>query len=304
MRLGLDIGGTKIEAVILNNEGNAVYRKRYETKKQDYRTFLHTVVGIVNEARMACSAPLSIGLGIPGTVDRNGLIKNSNILVLNQEPFSQDLERLLESPVAITNDANCFTLSEAMDGSGKGHNIVFGIILGTGCGGGLCINNQLISGINSCAGEWGHNTLPRYRAEYDGDAVPCYCGQTNCIESFVSGSGLARQYFQHFSKHGNVPDIIAQVESGDVRAAQLWQRYRDQLARSLASIINTLDPDVIVVGGGVSNVKHLYPGLQALVGQYVFGRQCQTPIIQAQHGDSSGVRGAAWLGANMAHVPA
>lgn len=296
MRLGLDIGGTKIEAVILDKQGEVIYRQRYATPKQRYEDFFQAVITAVEEARTAVSEPLSVGLGVPGAVDHRGLIKNSNILVLNEQPFSQQLEQHLGMPVAVTNDANCFTLSEAMDGGGKGYGVVFGVILGTGCGGGLCIDNRLISGPNACAGEWGHNALPRYHVERDGEAVQCYCGQVNCIESFVSGSGLERQYFHHTTKQASVPAIMKRVDYGDVEACMVWDRYCDQLARALASVVNTLDPDVIVLGGGVSNIALLYPQLQARVAQYVFGRQCGTPIVQARHGDSSGVRGAAWLG--------
>ncbi|MGL5700906.1 MAG: ROK family protein [Kluyvera sp.] len=297
MRLGLDIGGTKIEAVVLDDHGETVYRKRYTTQKQNYEAFFQAVIAAITEARQATQPALTIGLGIPGAAGSDGLIKNSNILVLNQQPFVQQLEQQLAMPVAVTNDANCFTLSEAMDGAGKGYGVVFGVILGTGCGGGLCVDGRLITGPNACAGEWGHNALPRYQPDKDGDAAECYCGQFNCIESFISGSGLERQYSQMFNKHDKVPHIIEQLNAGNAEAAQLWDRYRDQLARSLAGVINTLDPDAIVLGGGVSNIPQIYPELQQRIAQYVFGKQCCTPVIQELHGDSSGVRGAAWLGA-------
>ncbi|MHC0467765.1 ROK family protein [Citrobacter sp. EBS8] len=302
MRLGLDIGGTKIEAVVIDNTGEIVYRERCVTPKQSYDDFFHAVTEMIAKARQAVNQPFSVGVGVPGAVDSEGLIKNSNILVLNQQSFAQDLEQALGMAVPVTNDANCFTLSEAMDGSGYGHSVVFGVILGTGCGGGVCIDNRLISGPNACAGEWGHNALPRYHESRDGAAVTCYCGQLNCIESFISGSGLERQYLNHTAQHAGVPQIMRQVESGDADACSLWERYCDQLARALASVVNTLDPDVIVLGGGVSNIDLLYSGLQARVAQYVFGKQCRTPIVPARHGDSSGVRGAAWLGAQRACV--
>ncbi|BBR59470.1 MULTISPECIES: ROK family protein [unclassified Klebsiella] len=297
MRLGLDIGGTKIEAVILDEHGEAIYRQRYATPKQHYEEFLQAVITAVHDAQANARQPLTVGLGIPGAAGRDGLIKNSNILVLNQQPFVQHLTQRLEMPVAVTNDANCFTLSEAIDGAGKGYGVVFGVILGTGCGGGLCVDGRLISGPNACAGEWGHNVLPHYQPQKDGASDVCYCGQTNCIESFISGSGLQRQYFQKFSKHDKVPDIISQMNAGNTVIGQLWDRYQDQVARSLAGIVNTLDPDAIVLGGGVSNIPQLYTGLQERIAQYVFGKQCCTPVVQARHGDSSGVRGAAWLGA-------
>jgi fructokinase len=297
MRLGLDIGGTKMEAVVLDERGTVVYRERYPTPKESYQAFLRGIVEVITLARAAISSPLSIGLGIPGTVDsQTGLVKNSNILVLNQQPFARELEAILGQPVAITNDANCFTLSEAMDGSGKGYDVVFGVILGTGCGGGISINQRVISGPNACSGEWGHNALPHYTASTDGDGVACYCGQQNCIENFISGSGLERQYYESVKQHSNVLQIMKQVESGEAQSIRLWLRFQDQLARSLAGIINMLDPDVIVIGGGLSNIRSLYDGLQERVAKYVFGNHCCTPIVAATHGDSSGVRGAAWLG--------
>lgn len=299
MRLGLDIGGTKIEAVVIDSAGEIVYRERCATPRQSYGDFFQAVTEMIAQAMQTVNQPLSIGIGVPGAVDSEGLIKNSNILVLNQQAFAQDLERALGMPVPVTNDANCFTLSEAMDGSGQGHSVVFGVILGTGCGGGLCIDNRLIAGPNACAGEWGHNALPRYHESRDGAEVKCYCGQVNCIESFISGSGLERQYMSYTTQQAGVPQIMQRVESGDADACLLWERYCDQLARALASVVNMLDPDVIVLGGGVSNIARLYSGLQARVAQYVFGKQCRTPIVQARHGDSSGVRGAAWLGAQQ-----
>lgn len=297
MQLGLDIGGTKIEAVVLNDDGETVYRQRYTTPKQRYDSFFQAVIDAITHAREATTHDLTIGLGIPGVAGRDGLIKNSNILVLNQQPFVQQLEQHFAMPIPVTNDANCFTLSEAIDGGGKGYGVVFGVILGTGCGGGLCVNNRLITGPNACAGEWGHNSLPHYRVDQDGASAQCYCGQMNCIESFISGSGLERQYSQKFSEHVRVPHIIEQLNVGNPQAAQMWDLYQDQLARALAGVVNMLDPDVIVLGGGVSNIEQLYPNLQERVAQYVFGKQCCTPIVQARHGDSSGVRGAAWLGA-------
>lgn len=297
MRLGLDIGGTKIEAVVLDDGGEIVYRERYPTPKENYQAFFHGVMDVIAQVRAALSQPLSIGLGIPGTVDsRTGLVKNSNILVLNQHPFSEELKAALAQPVAVTNDANCFTLSEAIDGSGKGHDVVFGAILGTGCGGGISIHQRVVSGPNACAGEWGHNALPHYHPGIDGDAVTCYCGQQNCVESFISGTGLERQYYESVKQRRHVLQIMKQVELGEAQSVLLWQRYQDQLARSLAGVVNTLDPDVIVIGGGLSNIRSLYDGLQERVAQYVFGKHCCTPILAATHGDSSGVRGAAWLG--------
>lgn len=297
MQLGLDIGGTKIEAVVLDENGETVYRQRYTTPKQRYDLFFQAVINAITDARNATRADLTIGLGIPGAAGRDGLIKNSNILVLNHQPFVQQLEQHFAMPIAVTNDGNCFALSEAIDGAGKGYGVVFGVILGTGCGGGLCVDKRLITGPNACAGEWGHNALPHYRMDKDGESAECYCGQLNCNESFISGSGMERQYFQKFCKNVRVPDIMARLNAGEQHAALIWDLYRDQLARALAGVVNMLDPDVIVLGGGVSNIAQLYPGLQERIAQYVFGKKCFTPVVQARHGDSSGVRGAAWLGA-------
>lgn len=297
MQLGLDIGGTKIEAVVLDENGETVYRQRYTTPKQRYDLFFQAVINAITDARNATRADLTIGLGIPGAAGRDGLIKNSNILVLNHQPFVQQLEQHFAMPIAVTNDGNCFALSEAIDGAGKGYGVVFGVILGTGCGGGLCVDKRLITGPNACAGEWGHNALPHHRMDKDGESAECYCGQLNCNESFISGSGMERQYFQKVSKNVRVPDIMARLKAGEQHAALIWDLYRDQLARALAGVVNMLDPDVIVLGGGVSNIAQLYPGLQERIAQYVFGKKCFTPVVQARHGDSSGVRGAAWLGA-------
>lgn len=297
-RLGLDVGGTKIEAAVLDGGGEVVWRQRFPTRKNSYAAFFNGVVEIVQHAQGQISGPASIGMGIPGTVDASsGRVKNSNIQILNEKRFADDIARQLQQPVAVSNDANCFTLSEAIDGSGKGGEVVFGVILGTGCGGGLAVGGRVIGGANACSGEWGHTPLPHYRPERDGPAVSCYCGQQNCVESFISGTGLERQYQAHLGERRSVAELVTRVEDGDAAAAAIWRRYLDQVARSLANIVNIVDPDVIVLGGGVSNVGMLYPELQTRVAEYVFGKQCRTPFRRALHGDSSGVRGAAWLGA-------
>lgn len=299
-RTGLDIGGTKIEAAVLDERGKAVWRQRFPTIKSSYADFFNAVVEIIVQARAASSGPMSIGIGIPGSVDaRSGRVKNSNILILNDQPFATQITEQLQQPVAVSNDANCFTLSEAIDGSGQGADGVFGVILGTGCGGGLSIARRLITGANSCCGEWGHTPLPHYHPERDGPSVRCYCGQQNCVESFISGTGLERQYQARFGERLPVVEIVNRIKHGDPHAADMWQLYLDQVARSLAIIVNIVDPDVIVLGGGVSNVDLLYPTLQSRVAEYVFGKQCRTPLRQATHGDSSGVRGAAWLGGGL-----
>ena len=300
LRLGLDVGGTKIEAAVLTEQGEIAWRERFPTPKNSYAEFFSSVVGIVRHAQARVAGPMSVGMGIPGTVDpSSGRVKNANIQILNDRPFAEDITDALKQPVAVSNDANCFTLSEAMDGSGKGADVVFGVILGTGCGGGFSVGRRIITGANSCTGEWGHSPLPHYSPVRDGPSVRCYCGQQNCVESFISGTGLERQYRTHYSESLQVIDIIANVKQGDVSATDIWQRYLDQVARSLASIVNIIDPDVMVLGGGVSNVDILYPELEHRVAKYVFGQQCRTPFLRAMHGDSSGVRGAAWLGSQQ-----
>lgn len=296
-RLGLDIGGTKIECAVLDDQGVTVYRQRIATDKSSYQAFVTTVIGVIAQAETALQEPLSVGIGLPGTEDpQTGLIKNSNILVLNQQPLGQTLSGALQRPVSITNDANCFTLSEAIDGSGAEAQVVFGVILGTGCGGGLVVNQQMIRSRNACSGEWGHNPLPGYDPRQDGPAAPCYCGRCNCIESFISGTGLERQYIRKYSKQISAPAIIDQLRAGESQAQALWQIFMDQLARALGSIVNMIDPDVIVLGGGLSNIAEIYPDLRQRVTEYVFGNRCTTPILPARHGDSGGVRGAAWSG--------
>jgi len=296
-RTGLDIGGTKIEAAVMDERGEIVWRQRFPTIKSSYADFFDAVVEIISQARAAFYGPMSIGIGIPGSVDaRSGRVKNSNILILNDRPFAAQITAHMQQPITVSNDANCFTLSEAIDGSGQGSDGVFGVILGTGCGGGFAIGRRLITGVNSCSGEWGHNPLPHYQPERDGPAVRCYCGQQNCVESFISGTGLERQYQARYGEKLSVAEIVSRVKDSDPLAIDMWQRYLDQVARSLAIIVNIVDPDVIVLGGGVSNVDLLYPELQSRVAEYVFGKQCWTTFLQATHGDSSGVRGAAWLG--------
>lgn len=297
MRLGMDIGGTKIETVILNREGDVVWRSRVATPKSNFDVFLQRVIDEVRKAQAWAAGPLSLGFGLPGSIEPGScLVKNSNIQVINGHPLRDILSAHFAQPVAVVNDANCFTLSEAMDGSGAGHLTVFGAILGTGCGGGIVVNRHLLGGPNACCGEWGHNPLPHYSPEQDGAPQQCYCGQLNCLESFISGSGLARQYQQYVSQPMPAEALIQQMREGDNIAEVLWRRYRNQVARAFAGIVNTLDPDIIVVGGGLSCVDELYRDLPAEMAQYVFGGRCVTKVVAAKYGASSGVRGAAWAG--------
>lgn len=296
LHLGLDIGGTKMEAVLLDKGGNIHFRERRPTWKADYPGFLHHLVELIEHVKDSQSCEFTIGIGLPGAIDPDsGLIKNCNCLVLNGENLAQDLALRLGQPVCLANDADCFTLSEATDGAGQGYDTVFGVIIGTGCGGGVVVNGQLLSGPNAIAGEWGHNPLPGWKAEKDGPVQHCYCQHENCIESYISGTGFSRRFNQKQRSQMSAESIIAAAEAGDALAIAHYQHFIDAFARSLAGVINTLDPHVIVLGGGLSNVASLYGDLPAEVGKYIFSPTCRTKIVKATYGDASGVRGAAWL---------
>lgn len=253
---------------------------------------MHHLLAFIGEARAVGEVPFSIGIGLPGAIDpQSGLIKNCNCLVLNGHDLKHDLAKQLNQPVWIANDADCFTLSEAVDGAGAEAETVFGVIVGTGCGGGVAVHKRLLQGPNAIAGEWGHNPLPGYAPETDGPAQSCYCGKHNCIETFISGTGFARRYPSELSAQA----IIEAAAQGDLTARAHWRHFIDAFARSLASVINILDPQVIVLGGGLSNVSQLYDELPAAIRPYIFSESCRTRIVPARYGDASGVRGAAWL---------
>ncbi|ANI29490.1 fructokinase [Yersinia entomophaga] len=298
MRIGIDLGGTKIEVIALANDGRELFRKRIETPRHDYHQTLSAIAGLVTDAEVATGEKGSVGVGIPGTLSPfSGKVKNANSVWLNGQTLDRDLSDLLARPVRLANDANCLAVSEATDGAGAGKHLVFAAIIGTGCGSGIAIGGRVHSGGNGIAGEWGHNPLPwqdedeqRYQLE-----VPCYCGKKGCIETFVSGTGFAMDYFRLSGNLLKGHEIITLVEQGDVIAEQAMQRYEQRFAKSLAHVINLFDPDVIVLGGGMSNVDRLYRTLPDLIRPWVFGGECETPIHKAIHGDSSGVRGAAWL---------
>lgn len=296
MRLGIDLGGTKIEILALDPQGRTLETQRIATPRGRYEDILAAIKQLVLSVEGNQKAKGSVGIGIPGVVDPfTQLVKNANTTELNGKPFLSDLEALLARPVRIANDANCFTLSEAVDGAAKGEGVVFGIILGTGCGGGIVVNRQLLPGRNAIGGEWGHNRLPDMRAdEYPGE--PCYCGHAGCIETFVSGTGFARDFQKMSGIEASAREIAALMESGDPIAIEAFERLEDRLARALASIINVLDPDCIVAGGGLSNVRRIYENVPKIWGSYVFTTgEIRTRFVAAQHGDSSGVRGAACL---------
>lgn len=296
LRLGLDIGGTKIEAQLLDTQGICLKKQRIPTPNLNYSTFLDGISALISHYRTEFNQPFSIGIGLPGAISPDtDRIKNSNILILNGQDLRADLEQRLSQNVVLANDADCFALSEAVDGAGKDGQIVFGVIIGTGCGGGVVVNKQLLNGPNAIAGEWGHNPLPGYSAEQDGPAQPCYCGRNNCLERFVSGTGFTTRFNQHYDTLLTATEIIAAKEQGDSRATKHYHHLIDALARSLGSVINVIDPHVIVLGGGLSNVDSLYRDLPAALLPYIFSDHCNTRIVKAKFGDSSGVRGAAWL---------
>ncbi|HSC82526.1 MAG TPA: ROK family protein [Pseudomonas sp.] len=290
LRFGIDLGGTKTEIIALNGSTECL-RRRLPTPQGNYQATLRTIARLVAEAEQELGAEGSVGIGIPGTRSPDhGRIKNANSQCLIGEDLQGDLEQLLGRPVRLANDADCFALSEATDGAGQGAPSLFGVILGTGVGGGVVCNGQLLSGPNAIAGEWGHNPLP-WRTAEDGPVHRCYCGLDDCIETFLSGPGWAARSNLRL----NAEQLAAAASAGEPAAQQALQRYCEHLARSLASVINLLDPHVIVLGGGLSNIPTLYQAVPKLLPRYVFSDQVNTRLLPARFGDSSGVRGAAWL---------
>ena len=298
MRIGIDLGGTKIEVIALSNEGQELFRRRINTPRDDYQATVQAIVDLVLLAEEKTGQTGTVGLGIPGTISPySQRVKNANSTWLNGQPLDKDLAEALNREVRIANDANCLAVSEAVDGAGAGKSLVFAVIIGTGSGAGVAIKGESRIGGNGNAGEWGHNPLPwmdadelRYREE-----VPCYCGLQGCIETFVSGTGFAIDYQRLSGVSRKGAEIIQLLEQQDPVAELAMSRYEMRLAKSLAQVVNLLDPDVIVLGGGMSNVDRLYHTLPALMKKWVFGGECETPVLKAMHGDSSGVRGAAWL---------
>jgi fructokinase len=295
MRIGIDLGGTKIEGVALDAEGHEIARVRVPTPRQDYVGTLDAIAGIVHTIEQRVGGPGSVGVGMPGIISpATGLVKNANSTWLIGQPFDRDLAQRLQRPVRLANDANCFALSEATDGAGAGASTVFGVILGTGVGGGIVINGRVLEGAHRIAGEWGHNPLPAPRDD-ERPGPACYCGRSGCIETFLSGPGLAADTARRTGRLDDALSIAGAAESGDTEAAAALNRYGDRLARALATVINVIDPEVIVLGGGLSNIAALYAAVPARWGPYVFSDEVHTRLVRARHGDSSGVRGAAWL---------
>jgi fructokinase len=294
LRIGIDLGGTKTEALALDDAGQELARLRIDSPQGDYRATIAAMAGLVEQLEARTGQRGSVGVGIPGTVRAKGLVKNANSTWLNGHPLQRDLGEALGRPVRMANDANCLAVSEATDGAGMGKRVVFGFILGTGAGGGVAIDAQVHAGPNGVGGEWGHNPLPWAEAgEIPGPA--CYCGLRGCMETWVSGTGIARDHREVSGEALTTREIAERWQMGEPAAAATMQRFLGRLARGFANVVNILDPDAIVIGGGVSRIARLYEELPALIRPWVFGNEFDTPILPARFGDSSGVRGAAWL---------
>ena len=300
-KLGIDLGGTKTEVVVLDDNARAVYRHRVATPARDYAAILELIAEQVTTAEAELGQRVSVGIGLPGALSPgSGLLRNSNTACLNGRPLRQDLEARLEREVRIENDANCFTLSEALGGAARGYAVVFGVIVGTGTGGGIAVDGKLISGPHAISGEWGHNPLP-WRRAIDGEP-PCYCGKSACIETFLSGPGMARNFERRFGAARSSREIVAGAAAGDEPCRLMLESYHEQMARALAHVINILDPQVIVLGGGMSNIDSIYQAVPERLPEYVFSDFVATPILPAERGDASGVYGAAMLWEQAASV--
>lgn len=295
MRIGIDLGGTKIEVIALNDKGIELYRERLATPQHDYHATLNAITTLITNAQTHSKQTASIGIGIPGALSAtNALVKNANSTWLIGKPLKADLESQLGCAIRIENDANCFAVSEATDGAAKNAAIVFAVIIGTGTGAGLVVNKRVIVGANAIAGEWGHNPLPWPTTE-ELPGRQCYCGKTGCIETWLSGSGFTNDHHSRGGLGKTAQDIVKLAEQGDKIAQASLTLYEDRLARSLATIINVLDPDVIVLGGGMSNISRIYTNVPKIWHKYIFSDQVNTQLTPPVYGDSSGVRGAAWL---------
>jgi fructokinase len=303
LALGIDLGGSKIEIIALDEQGAVLLRRRRPSPRGSYRATLDAIRELVVGAEAELGARGTVGFGTPGAISpATGLLKNSNSTWLNGMPLDRDLADLLERPIALANDADCLALSEATDGAAAGAATVFAVILGTGVGGGLAVHGTVLAGPNAIAGEWGHNPLP-WPGPDELSGAPCYCGLAGCIETWLSGPGLARDYQLHAGVGRDPPAIVAAAAQGDAPADAALRRYEHRLARGLAAVINLLDPQAIVLGGGLSQLPRLYTAVPALWDRYVFSDTVRTPLVPAMHGDSSGVRGAAWLGRNRELSP-
>jgi len=295
MRIGIDLGGTKIEALALDRTGAELLRYRVDTPRGDYAGTIAAIAALVHRLEAETGSTGTVGAGIPGSASRRtGLIKNANSTWLNGMPLAEDLSKTLGREVRVANDANCLAVSEATDGAAAGARVVFGVILGTGCGGGVAVNAEIHAGPNGVGGEWGHNPLPWPTA----DECPgplCYCGKRGCMEMWTSGTGVARDFLEVTGRAMTTRQIVAEAEAGVPEAVLTMDRFLDRLARGLANVIDILDPDVLVFGGGLSLYGRIYKDLPARLPEYVFGGEADMTLVQAKYGDSSGVRGAAWL---------
>ena len=295
--IGIDLGGTKIEIAVVDPIEGVIYKDRVQTPQHSYTAILEAISALVDKTleKQKLERPLAIGIGIPGCLDpATKLVRGSNTVVTNGKPLQQDLQQRLGCQVHLQNDANCLAVSEAVDGSAKGCSIVFAVIIGTGCGGGIAIDGKAWTGNNGIAGEWGHNPLPWPSAE-EIQATPCWCGQVGCQETWISGTAFALDHARYTGEQLKAEQIIDSMRAGDLGAKRSFDRYVNRLARALASVMNVLDPDCIVLGGGMSNVDEIYQALPSEIIRYTFTKPIATPVLKAMHGDSSGVRGAAWL---------
>ena len=295
MRIGIDLGGTKLEAIALDEAGSELVRRRSATPAGDYGATIRAITGLVGEIERGLGRRGTVGVGMPGAISpATGLVKNANSVWLLGKAFHRDLAAALGRPVRVANDANCFAVSEAVDGAAAGAAVVFGVILGTGVGGGVAIRGRALDGANAIAGEWGHNPLPWPRDD-ERPGRRCYCGKAGCVETFLSGPGVMADYQAATGLRLEPEALLRRAEAGEAAAEAALSRYEDRLARGLASVINLLDPDVIVLGGGLSNIRRLYENVPRCWGEYVFSDAVATRLVPPHHGDSSGVRGAAWL---------
>ena len=294
MRLGIDLGGTKIEAAILDDSGSFICRERVPTPK-DYDDVLRSITNLRDQVASTYDYHGPVGICTPGSVSKaTGLMQGSNSQSLNGKNLISDLQTALATPVRISNDANCFALSEAIDGAGAGYDSVFGVIIGTGCGGGIVVDQKIVGGLNGIAGEWGHVPLP-WPVDHEYEGHDCWCGRTGCLETYISGTGLEIDYFRIANEKLSAKEILEKAESGDIVADSVLQVLEDRIGRGLAMIINILDPDAIVLGGGLSNIERLYTNVPRKWPGYVFSKSIDTKLLAPQYGDSSGIRGAAYL---------
>ncbi len=294
MRAGIDLGGTKIEIIAMDNDDNIIYQQRKSTPLDNYNATLKTITELVLTLEAELGLETTIGMGTPGAISqKTGKLKNSNSTCLNGKPLKQDLEIKLNREIRTSNDANCFALSESADGAAAGANSVFGVIIGTGTGAGIVIDGKILEGVNRIAGEWGHNPLPW--PKYNERTTSCYCGQSGCIETFLSGPGIEADFLNQSGQSLKAHQIVEKAEQGDSSAEACLCRYEERLARSLSHVINIIDPEMIVLGGGLSNIQRLYKNVPKLWGRYVFSDMILTKLVPPKFGDSSGVRGAARL---------